>query len=107
MASRRVGKKVKYGNSISLSFTLDELNENVSTVAIERVSADGRRIHRRDQHVVPSPKKRRVEVLPLDDVLNHSGDGLFSDDADDSADVGPEDEKIKPRAKRYLSAVYI
>jgi hypothetical protein len=100
-------KKAKYGNSISLSFTPDELGENVSTVAIERVSTDGRRIHWSTQHVVPSPNKKYSEGQPAFQAGSFS-DGLPTFDSDFSYDaVESEDEKerIKPRAKRYLSSV--
>jgi hypothetical protein len=96
-------KKVKYGHSVNLSFTPDELHENVSAVAIERVSTDGRRIHRSTRHVVPSPKKKRTEGQTAFQA------GLFLDSLPDfdNDPVGSEneDERIKPRAKRYLSSV--
>jgi hypothetical protein len=96
-------KKVKHDHSVNMSFTPDELHEDVSTVAIERVSTDGRRIHRSTQHVVPSPKKKRSEgqtafqAGPFFDCLpDFDNDPVGSEN---------EDERIKPRAKRYLSSV--
>lgn len=107
MAARRRGK-VKYGNAINLSFTLDELNENASIVAIDRVSMDGRRIYRQTQHVAPSPKKQRLEY-PQDLQDEDNGRSAFDFDiSEDPVDVNSdEEEKIKPRAKRYLSSVFL
>ena len=93
--------KRKAGNSALLSFTLEELQDEAVPIAIEHVSNDGHRVHRQFHHFAPSLKKTRVE-----EHLDNSWAPFNEDD-----DLGlndsehEEEEKIKPRAKRYLSSV--
>lgn len=104
-------KKPNHGHAVSYSFTLDELDENVSTVAIDRVSTDGRRVYRSTKHIVPSPKKIRLE----DELADAQASGLIQPDwgslglrfGDEPVDSEQDEEIIKPRAKRYLSSVHI
>jgi hypothetical protein len=93
--------KRKAGNSALLSFTLEELQDKAVPVAVEHVSNDGRRVHRQLHHFAPSPKKMRAEEnLDLSWAPFNEDEDLGLPDSEHE-----EEEKIKPRAKQYLSSV--
>jgi hypothetical protein len=101
LAFQMAKSKRKAGNSALLSFTLEELQDEAVPIAIERVSNDGRRVHRQFHHFAPSPKKTRVE-----EHLDNSWAPFNEDEDLGSIDSEhEEEEKIKLRAKRYLSSV--
>ena len=96
----RTSKKRKLDDvsqAYKFSFSLEDLAVGTSHVHLERTSLDGRRVHRA-RDVVPTTSHFQ-DTTPVDTSF------LLNDDYAERSAEDDANEKLKPRAKRYLSSV--